>query len=203
MRHLRPHLHLTVRACVLLCSTLAGSLCATTSLTAQLAWDKDCPRGSMQQEIPAAVRDSLPASIYPGRTTEKDRWARAARTVPGGFGGLTAHGTGVMISLVDTTKRIDATNALVADGILQPQQARTAAVRKVRWTFAQLYYWYQYLNLHVELGKDVTARVIDEGENRIYYSARGAKELQALQNALSRLHVPCFLVWADTLGTVR
>jgi len=108
-----------------------------------------------------------------------------------------------MIALVDTTRKVDAENALVADGILNREQAQTASAREVRWTFAQLYDWYQYLNLHIELGKDVTATGIDEGENRIYYSARNLKELQALNRILLRLHVPCLLVWADTLGTVR
>ena len=54
-----------------------------------------------------------------------------------------------------------------------------------------------------ELGKEVTAGGIDNGENRIYYSARGLREVQNLQATLVRLHVPCVLVWADTLGTAK
>ena len=203
MKPLSQPLPQAVRTCALLGLLLGGSGCAKPPRPAQLAWDRGCTSGASAQDVSAAARDSLPASLYPGRTTEKDRWAEASRTAPGGFGGLTAQGTGVMIALVDTTRKVDAANALVAAGILQRERAQTASVREVRWTFAQLYDWYQYLNLHVELGKDVTARGIDEGENRIYYSVHGLKELETLQRTLVRLHVPCFLVWADTLGTVK
>jgi len=149
------------------------------------------------------VRDSLPPSLYPGRTTEKDQWAHAARTTPGGFGGLTAQGNERVLYLVDTSKRKDAVEALLAAGIIRPQDVRTATVRKARWTFAQLYDWYQYLNLHITLGEDVTARGIDEGQNRIYYAVRDANEFDKLQGTLKQLHVPCFLVFVDTSGTVR
>src|SRR3989449_203479 len=157
-----------------------------------------CAADAPAVELPAAQRDSLGGPVPESRATSDDRWAAAAREVPGGFAGKMLEG-GLVVFLVDTTQR-DA--ALAARGGLEGRDPKRVRVRKVRWNFAQLYDWYRYLNLHVWSDSGVVTSDIDEAENRITYGVMGESGRRRPERRLAALRprLPCFLVAVEVVG---
>ncbi len=152
-------------------------------------------------ELPAALRESLGGPVPEPRATIDDRWAEAARELPGGFAGKVLEG-GLVVFLVDTTQRDAALGALAARGALEGRDPKRVRVRKVRWNFAQLYDWYRYLNLHVWSDSGVVTSGIDEAENRIAYGVMGESGRRRLERRLAALRPPppCFLVAVEVVG---
>lgn len=160
---------------------------------------QSCPASAPVAEVPAAVRDSLPSPRF-GATVD-DRWAEAARELPGGFAGEIIEGSRIVF-LVDTTQRDAALAALAARGGLEGSDPQRVRVRKVRWNFAQLYDWYRYLNLHVWRDAGVVTGDIDESNNRITYGVMGESGRRRLERLLAQLRPPppCFLVAIEVVG---
>jgi hypothetical protein len=176
-----------------------GRACAQAPDSARSTLDKACPLYAPAASVPPAARDSLPLGIFLSPT--KERWVQLAREVPGGFGGIIDEGGVPITYLVDTGQHRDAVAALVAEGVLK--KTEETRVRGARWDFAQLYDWYRYLTLHVELpGRDVVAWGIDEGQNRLYFAMLDEPARRRFERALARLHLPCFLVTLQVTGRV-
>jgi len=160
-----------------------------------------CPADAPAVELPAALRDSLGGPVPESRATIDDRWAEAARELPGGFAGKMLEG-GLVVFLVDTTQRDAALAALAARGGLEGRDPKRVRVRKVRWNFAQLYDWYRYLGPHVWSDSAVVTSDIDEAENRITYGVMGESGRRRLERRLAALRprLPCFLVAVEVVG---
>jgi hypothetical protein len=147
------------------------------------------------------MRDSLERSAPASRATIDDRWAEAARELPGGFAGMILEG-GLVVFLVDTTQRDTVLAALAARGALKGRDLRRVRVRKARWDFAQLYDWYRYLGLHVWSDSGVVTSDLDEGANRITYGVMGESARRRVERRLAELRPPppCFLVAVEVVG---
>jgi len=165
---------------------------------------QSCPVDAPAVELPAAQRDSLGGPVPEAQATINDRWAATARELPGGFAGKMLEG-GLVVFLVDTTQRDPALAALAARGGLEGRDPKRVRVRKVRWTFAQLYDWYRYLNLHVWRDSSVVTSGIDAAENRITYGVIDESGRQRLERLLARLRppLPCFLVAIELAGPMQ
>jgi len=151
-------------------------------------------------EVPATLRDSV-RLLWRGHETDDDRWAEAARDVPGGFAGKMLEG-GLVVFLVDTRQREAALAALAARNGLEGRDPKRVRVRKVRWDFAQLLDWYHYLGLHVWRDSGVVESDIDEEHNRITYGVMGESGRRRVERRLARLRPPppCFLVAIEVVG---
>ena len=185
-----------VVACALL-----GLACAHPSPDAR--WTplgRSCPADAPVIELPAALRDSVRA-LWRGYETDDDRWAEAAREVPGGFAGKMLEG-GLVVFLVDTMQREAALAALAARNGLDGRDPKRVRVRKTRWDFAQLVDWYHYLGLHVWRDSGVVTSDIDEEHNRITYGVMGESGRRRLERHLAALRppLPCFLVAIEVVG---
>jgi len=162
---------------------------------------RSCPADAPAVELPAAQRDSLGGPVPESRATSDDRWAEAARELPGGFAGTMLEGD-LVVFLVDTTQRDAALAALAARGGLGGADPKRVRVRKVRWNFAQLYDWYRYLGLHVWSDSGLVTSDIDEAQNSITYGVKDESGRPRLERLLAQLRPPppCFLVAIEVVG---
>jgi len=165
---------------------------------------QSCPEDAPAVELPAALRDSLGGPVPESRATSDDRWAAAARELPGGFAGEMLEG-GLVVFLVDTTQRDAALAALAARGGLAGMDPKRVRVRKVRWNFAQLYDWYRYLGLHVWSASGLVTSDIDEAQNNITYGVKDESGRRRLERLLAELRPPppCFLVAIEVVGPIQ
>src|SRR5438105_8488100 len=146
---------------------LLGLACAHPSPGPRWApLGRSCPADAPAVELPAAQRDSLGGPVPESRATIDDRWAEAARELPGGFAGKMLEG-GLVVFLVDTTQRDAALAALAARGGLEGRDPKRVRVRKVRWNFAQLYDWYRYFGVHVRRAAGLVPSDIDVARSRM------------------------------------
>src|SRR3989442_4761002 len=84
---------------------LLGVACAHPSEAPRWArLGSACPAHAPAVELPAALRDSLRGAGTESRATIHDRWAEAARELPGGIAGELLAG-GLVVFLVDTDPR--------------------------------------------------------------------------------------------------
>src|SRR5438046_9079550 len=80
---------------------LLGVACAHPSEAPRWArLGSSCPADAPVVEVPATLRASV-RLLWSGHETDADRWAAAARDVPGGCGGTMREG-GIVVFLVDT-----------------------------------------------------------------------------------------------------
>jgi hypothetical protein len=165
---------------------------------AWVAAAEPCTPRSPALSLPADKRAALPP--LNGRfDTPDDEWARAAREVPGGWGGLLYVQGRLTLYLVDPGQRDAAVSALerllagTGHARVVPE-LRGAAVRQGRWDFAQLYDWYRYLDQSVWQVGGMTSSDIDEGANRITYGVVDQDARQRLERHLRTLDIPCYLV---------
>lgn len=159
-----------------------------------------CPADAPVVDLPAGVRDSV-RRLEVGHRSGDDRLAELAREVPGGFAGMMLDGD-LVVFLVDTTQRDAALAALAARGALDGRDPKQVRVRKARWDFAQLFDWYQYLNLHMWRVSGVVTSDIDDAANRITYGVMGESGRRRAERRLAELRPPppCFLVTLDVVG---
>jgi hypothetical protein len=165
---------------------------------------KTCAADAPASELPLSTRDSLG---HPFGTPGKydDVWgyrASIARTVPGGWGGLTGRekGNGFAIYLVDTTERDAAIAALISAEV--PYISPGIEVRRGRWTYVQIYDWFRYIHSHLR-GVAVTSWSLDESNNRIVYGVEDEAAGRELDRQLTGMNVPCFLVAERIMGRLR
>ncbi|HEX2076358.1 MAG TPA: hypothetical protein VHG08_01580 [Longimicrobium sp.] len=165
---------------------------------AWVAAAEPCTPRSPALSLTADKREALPPLT--GRfDTPDDEWARVAREVPGGWGGLLYVEGRLTLYLVDPGQREAAVSALerllagTGHARVVPE-LRGAAVRRGRWDFAQLYDWYRYLHQTVWQVGGMTSSDIDEGANRITYGVANQDARQRLERHLRSLGIPCYLV---------
>jgi len=135
----------------------------------------------------------------------RDEWeerSKIAQTIPGGFGGISHRETDprTVVYLVDTTRLAAAVPALVSAGLL-PINPRVGVIQ-ARWTYAQLYDWFRYIQMHI-LGVRVSAWTLDDYHNRIYYGVEDQAAAVDLGRRLVEMHAPCFLVAVEVIGQIH
>ncbi len=158
-----------------------------------------CTPTAPAYSLPEELRDT---SSHPFRMAGRDQWeekATIARTIPGGWGGVSwrKEDPRTVIYLTDTTQLAAAVPALVAAGLL-PQNPRVGLLQG-RWTYVQLYDWFRYIQTHI-LGVRVSMWTLDERNNRIYYGVEDEAAALDLSRRLTEMHAPCFLVAVDVTG---
>jgi hypothetical protein len=142
--------------------------------------------------------------------------AELSRQVPGGYGGLfigydpptppgararpeTQH---VVVFLVDTTQR-DAALRAIASATPPHQRSLNisgARIRPARWSFAELYDWYEVFLSRLGMPEGVTITDIQEMENRIVFGVEDAVARERLERQLLPLDLPCFLLGVRIVG---
>ena len=134
-----------------------------------------------------------------------DLWAELATRVPGGFAGvmLSENGTPLLM-LTDTTKAVAARAALAPElaGKIHDFDVTKAEARAVRWNFAQLVDWFDYLMQKTPSGQWITSADKDEAINRIHFGVADSVGMEKLANYLRGLALPCDLVQIDVVGRI-
>lgn len=154
---------------------------------------KTCTPSSPASSIARVRLDSAPTTTHgPGRTVD-DEWSDIARDTPGGFAGLILENNTPVVFLTDTTKRAEALAALGAKNVYPPGLAG-ARVRAARWNFTQLAEWFRYFQINLEFSTPIRSADIDEAKNRITYGVPDSAAWKTVEQQLSRLSVPCYLV---------
>jgi len=150
---------------------------------------KACPADAPATSLPADLKATLPVSTF---KTIDDRAAELAKEIPGGWGGYAyiEHDHFNMF-LIDPSQKKAALSALASRGVPPDDYIE---VHQGRWDFAQLYDWYRYLGPRVLPGIKVSSSDIQEARNRIEYSVINEEERAKLEQALSDLDIPCWLV---------
>ena len=160
---------------------------------------KTCTPASPAYSIPRARLDSAPATTHgPGRSVDDD-WSDIARDTPGGFAGLILENNLPVVFLTDTTRKADALSALTAKHVYSGSLAG-ASVRPARWNFMQLAEWFRYFENTIEFQLAVTSADIDEAKNRITYSVADSSARKLVEQQLSKLDIPCYLVGLTVQG---
>lgn len=156
---------------------------------------KACTADAPATSLPADLAATLPTGTF---KTIDDRAAELAREIPGGWGGYAyiEHDHYNMF-LVDPSQKKAALAALASRGIPPDDYIE---VHQGRWDFGQLYDWYRYLGPRVLPGIKVSSTDIQEARNRIEYSVINEAERTKLEQALSDLDIPCFLVAINIQG---
>jgi len=153
---------------------------------------RTCSTTSVAVPLPALALTALGANEAPDVQTIDDRYAALSRNVPGGFGGWFIRDSVPTIVLVDPSKRAQAVAALRAAGLTGIPT--TAAVERGRWTFGELYDWYQLLNSRIGVLGLPMARDIQESANRIEYEVYSEQDRATLEELFIRMRIPCRLV---------
>jgi hypothetical protein len=165
-----------------------------------LAIGKSCSPTSPAYSVPRARLDSAPALTHGRSRTVDDDWSDLARDLPGGFAGIILESNVPVVFLTDTTQKQQAFTALQARGTFG-LNFTNARARAARWNFTQLAEWFRYFQVTPVENMWVSAD-IDESKNRIEYGVRDAAARAALEQALSRLDVPCYLVSTRVVNAV-
>lgn len=156
---------------------------------------------------PANTHDRLSDPLYDFPTAD---WGLAAisQRVPGGFAGFwLAPSQQLQMGLVDTSNAAQARRALLAF-LPPPVQGRvsainaksvaSAAVVKVRWSYAELYDWHIALTARAKrFGLELDGLAIhsvDPMRNRLLYAAADSVSFARLRAFLNREPIPCNLV---------
>lgn len=172
------------------CSPATGP--STTDASVRATRVRDC--NGPATSLPAALAAELPP---PGRiVTHDDDLAELSRRAPGGFAGVLLDDGKPVILLVDTTAAA-AAKAGVASYYSEFDVAG-AEVREARWTFAQLYDWYRYVNQTIfQDAHGLTSTDIDDASNRIRYGVIDDAARTRILEVLAGLALPCDLVLVD------
>lgn len=156
---------------------------------------RTCSPTSLAVPLPPFALSALDLDEPPEVQTIDDRNAALSRRIPGGYGGLFLRDDVYTVVLVDPTKRAQAIAALRAAGLTGIPTS--AAAERGRWTFGELYDWYQLLNSRIWVLGLSMARDIDEAANRITYEVYSEQDRAALEALLTRMGIPCRLVAID------
>jgi 3-methyladenine DNA glycosylase AlkD len=150
----------------------------------------------------AAIR--LPADSFRIQSgwsdTSRDlnaRDAALARVVPGGWAGEWLGSDGLVIGLVDTSRRLEAVQALYARGHRINGDLMKARAQPVLWDLAQLDDWYNVIIPRAYERRAITNSGIRRTHNRISLGVRDSTQRRALTALLASLDVPCYLVSID------
>lgn len=149
--------------------------------------------------LPDSVAAALPART--GQMTPDDQWADLATRVPGGFAGVLYEG-GQPVIMFTHPESADVAKPEIAQKI--PEfPVLNATVRRVRWDFAQLVNWYNYLNPRVFGPSEMVSSDKDEGLNRISFGVTNEGARAVLVKSLLALNVPCDLVVVEITSPIN
>jgi hypothetical protein len=170
---------------------------------------KGCSDGSPKSLPKFRVSDTLTRGGPNKDSQERSAWF--ARHVPGGlaFGRASDDDHRPIIRLTDPTQKLAALATLDS---LAPQNGRTrvsmadsfTAVR-VRWDFAELYDWMQYLQTGFSAGRRVpmNGAAIDTNNDRLAFFVEKSESVPILVSWLIERGVPCRLVVVRVTGPIR
>jgi hypothetical protein len=185
-----------VLAILAACSAPAGPETPGDGQASQARWadlGRDCPANTAAPSLSAAARDSLPS---PGWDLNA-QWAAIALRAPGGWGGYFIDDGVPTIYLLDPSQAQSAAAFLRTEGIPVPS---SVAARQGRWGFAQLFDWYRYLNRYIWTVEGVSSSDIQEARNRLEYGVIDEPTRVRVEQVLSVLDIPCFLVALEIRG---
>lgn len=134
-----------------------------------------------------------------------------SRTVPGGFAGLERRleSQGFRIQLTDTTQVEVVRRALLEFFAGSPYvpvtmgaQIAAAPPVQVRWSLAELYDWYAFLDDTLprsvpRIRGTFSMSGVDDITNRVFYAASDSASQTSLVEALGKLGLPCDLVLTE------
>jgi hypothetical protein len=163
----------------------------------------DCvgPATTVDPVIAASLPDGDEASINTNMI-----WAALAERVPGGFAGIHRNidNGAIVLRLVDVSQAPAAKAALAGVFDTRFVDMANAEVLAARWDFNQLWDWMNYL---VQQGITPGGRSggfgIDAAENRLVYYVEDAGRRDQVLRDLSKLDLPCGLVYVDVIGVIR
>jgi len=153
---------------------------------------------------PATSLDPAIASTLPSRDGSMrpdDQWADLAQRVPGGFAGVLYVDNKPVLMLTDPSQATAAKEALASS--LGGFDVGSAQVRQVRWNFAQLVDWYNYLMVRTPVWQTAGAISGDKDEriNRIHYGVVDAAARDALLHTIAGIALPCDLIAVEIVKT--
>lgn len=153
---------------------------------------RTCSPTSLAVPLPALALTAIGLDEPPEVQTIDEEYASLSRHVPGGFGGVFIRNYAVTIVLVDTSRRAQAVEALIKAGT--PGISAATVVERGRWTFGELYDWYQLLNSRIGVLGLPMAHDIQESANRIEYEVYSEQDRATLEELFIRMRLPCRLV---------
>ena len=95
--------------------------------------------------------------------------------------------------LTDTSRRSEALASLNERRVDGRAWGADLRIRQGRWSYAQLYDWYRYLNQRVG-NVSISGTDIDQAHNLLLYAVTNESAKRVLEARLSTLAVPCYLV---------
>ena len=154
---------------------------------------------------PARSLDPAIAATLPPRDgwmRPDDQWADLALRVPGGFAGVMYVDSKPVLMLTDPAQAAAAKQALAPEFVAF--DINGAEVRKVRWDFAQLVDWSNYLSARTPVLRTpgITSSDRDEGINRIRYGVLDESARDRLLQALAQMDLPCDLIAVEITGPI-
>lgn len=132
-----------------------------------------------------------------------DQWADLAVRVPGGFAGVMYVDSKPVLMLTDPAQAAAAKRALAPEFV--SFDINGAEVREVRWNFAQLVDWYNYLMAQTPLWRTATLTSGDKDEaiNRIRFGVIDEGARDRLLGALAEMDLPCDLIAVEIVPPAR
>jgi hypothetical protein len=124
-----------------------------------------------------------------------DQWADIAETVPGGFAGIIYDQGKPAILLTHPEQASTVKQVLASRHEFRNFDIQNAKVIKVRWDFAQLVDWYNYLMRSGVLDRvAMSSGDKNEGINRIRFGVETESDRRKLVRMLTDMGVPCDLI---------
>ena len=157
-----------------------------------------CLSNSATFRLPADLRATLPMFKL---GMPDDAYASISQSVPGGFAGVFFEDNHYVMTFVDPTAadraRAEIQQAFVNLGVGGTRiDARTAEIRGVRWTFAELAEWDRYIliGIHANPVSGISSSDIDEHANTLSFGVIDETSRARLEARLATLKVSCNLV---------
>ena len=182
---------------------LPASLGPPTAETIELfPW---CDGSEPARDLPSAVRDSLlDANEHDGINRSEEGMASFSRELPGGYAGFWLVDGAPVFAMVDPTHaevvRAALNERLGGSGYsLSPE----SPVIQVRWSFAQLWEWNEYLESVIVSPEAFVFVDLDEMRNRIVVGLTSHAAREELAARLYARDVPCQLILLELTEEVE
>jgi hypothetical protein len=157
-----------------------------------------CLSNSATFRLPADLRATLPLFKL---GMPDDAYNSISQSVPGGFAGVFFEDNHYVMTFVDPEKadqaRAEIQQAFVNFGVGGTRiDARTAEIRGVRWTFAELAEWDRYIliGIHNNPVSGISSSDIDEHANTLSFGVIDETSRAQLEARLASLGISCNLV---------
>jgi hypothetical protein len=168
-----------------------------------------CADSSLKWLPKFRISDTLTRGGVNKDTQERSAWF--ARRVPGGlaFGRAFDDNHRPIIRLTDPAQKLAALATLdsLAPNTGRPRvmSADSITAVRVRWDFAELYDWMQYLQAAFSEGRTIPVNSggIDTGNDRLEFGVERRESLPVLVSWLIEKGVPCRLVAVRVTGPIR